>query len=107
PSDRECRPGAFRMRQFARLFPSDRLLRRLRPRASALLPPQFALHQRIRRPKHLVDCSGISPSYFEPDYSIESLMPEKRGKLKLVTEHEAEGRAREIFDEVRHELRVP
>ena len=34
-------------------------------------------------------------------------MPEKRGKLKLVREREAEGRTREIFDEVRHALRVP
>src|SRR5256885_6773144 len=34
-------------------------------------------------------------------------MPEKRGKLKFVREREAEGRTREIFDEVRHALRIP
>jgi Halocarboxylic acid dehydrogenase DehI len=34
-------------------------------------------------------------------------MPEKRGKLNLVREREAQGRTREIFDEVRHSLRVP
>lgn len=34
-------------------------------------------------------------------------MPEKRGKLKLVRERDADGRTREIFDEIRHALRVP
>src|SRR5882724_3303156 len=34
-------------------------------------------------------------------------MPERRGKLKLVREREAEGRTREVFDELRHALGVP
>ena len=34
-------------------------------------------------------------------------MPEKRAKLKLISEREADSRTREIFDEVRHALRVP
>jgi hypothetical protein len=34
-------------------------------------------------------------------------MQERRGKLKLVTEREAQGRTREIFDELKHSLGVP
>ncbi len=34
-------------------------------------------------------------------------MPERRSKLKLVREREADGRTREIFDEVRHALGIP
>ena len=34
-------------------------------------------------------------------------MPEKRGKLKLVREREAEGRTREIFDDLKRALGVP
>jgi hypothetical protein len=34
-------------------------------------------------------------------------MPERRTKLKLVREREAEGRTREIFDELRHALGIP